>query len=209
MSRARHIAVFVVLIAGLLSRSVPAAPIEVLDFENPPTDQYGNITEAYGGFGWFAPEIDHYFEHLNGRSYCSLSTAPGPGYCAGTTSGSYVAFNFGVGAITRDAPFDFIGAFFTAGFRDDLEVRVDGFLHGNLIHSATFAVDTFGPGWQQLDFTGVDKLLFTPVVPNHPEFGTHYVIDDFTYSLVPEPGPSVLVALAFGLPGSLVRRRSH
>ena len=150
------------------------------------------------------------FTNLNGTNYGQLNwssdwyilhtpTYTPSGYQTGTVSGDYVALNgFASDVEISDGLFDFVGAYFTAAWNDGLQIEITGFLNGNQVNQQTITVDTSGPTWFNLNFTGIDSLSFHSFggVQNNNlnGSGTHFAMDNFTYN-VPSPGSLALLAL--------------
>jgi len=78
----------------------------------------------------------------------------------------FVVFNFLVGSVESTDPFNFVGAYINAGFRDDLQLIVDGYLGSSLLYTRTIDINTLGPSWYSFEYSGVDRSVFTPSPPN-------------------------------------------
>jgi len=182
----------------ILLATAPAARGTILGFEDAPTSRDGFLVGSYGGLDWDG-SLGSYFQILDTTSFCRQASLPGPAYCKGTVSGTHVAFDFDATQVRSATPFDFIGTYITAGFRDDMRVRVQGFRAGALVFDRLVPIDTSGPTWFAFDFTGIDLVEFRPDPPSHPGNGTHFVIDDFEFRFVPEPGTALVLALGLTL----------
>jgi uncharacterized repeat protein (TIGR03803 family) len=160
----------------------------------------GPIPSGYGGFYW-----DNFY-YLNGATYARTS-----GYTAGIVSSNNIAYN-GYGAvagITNLAPFDFLSAYLTAAWNDDLQVEVQGYAGKTLKYDNTYTLSAKTPTRIQFNYLGITTVEFTSWGGSpHPGYGgggTHVVIDNV--SLIPVEGLSVSTAYSFqgfdgGAPGS-------
>jgi hypothetical protein len=156
------------------------------------------IPYGYGGFNWYS------------ISYLDPSiVTTDSGYANGVVSGSYVALvsNYpheGIGWLTSN-PFTFNGAYFTAAWRDGLNIQVDGYLNDSLIYATTFVVDTTDPTWFDFDYVNIDEIRFSAsggiVHEGYIWDNTQFVIDNFTY--VPEPATILMISIG----AALIRKR--
>ncbi len=186
----------VILFMILMARG-PASFATLLTFDDLPLLGPGEmlpIPDGYGGFDWAN------FEYHN-NDY--------GGYKNGCVSVPHVAYNsYGEPAVMSDGLFDFVGAYFTGAWNEDLNIKVDGYLGENLLYSKTVVASFYHPTWFTFNFSGVDRLLFSSfggfdAEPEDPGSGTHFVMDNFTF--VPEPATLLLLGLG-GL--VLLRKRS-
>jgi hypothetical protein len=171
-----------------------ATAVTVLTFDDIGTPTNGeSIPDGYGGLHW--SEF--------GYQSCSRNSG---GYNNGCVSGDYIAYNFGgdPAKVVADGSFDFIGAYLTAAWRIGLNITVEGYRDGMLVHSQTVVVDYYGPTWFGFNFMNIDKVRFNSYggteAPGLSGDGTHFVMDNFT---IPEPTTILLL----GLGGILLRRK--
>ncbi len=199
------------LILLLLLAMTQSASAMTLDFEDAPTNRDGfligmdNFATKYGDLVWDG-EVGSYFQIFDTTQFCGQASAPGPGYCSGTTSGTHVAFNYDTSRVRSETPFDFLGVYINAGFRDDMRVRFQGFRGGTLIYDQLASIDTSGPAWFAFDFLGIDVLELRPDPLSNPGYGPHYVLDDFQFRFVPEPSTAVVLTLGLAAMGAMRSR---
>jgi hypothetical protein len=191
-------AVGLLLSVGLTGSAAAAT----LDFEGITTATIAPVRPGYGGLTWSSE-----FSVLNSATYHVQPS----GYSYGTVSGNYVAFNSnGFDVAVTDGAFDFVGAYLTAAWNNDLQITVEGLLAGSLIYSQTITTDPYGPHWFTFDYTGIDELRFSSFGGTSAGFdgqGTHFAMDDFTSSVVPEPTTAALFGL--GLAGLAAASRER
>ncbi|MGA1870495.1 MAG: PEP-CTERM sorting domain-containing protein [bacterium] len=152
-----------------------------------------NYVTGYGGFMW---DQDWYLMHT--PSYSPQSS----GYISGTASGDYILFNAYASVVSiNDADFDFNGAYLTAAWNTDLNIRVRGFDDGVQIYEQIVTTDTNGPNWFDFDFLGIDQLEFYSyggISAGIGGSGEHFAMDDFTVNeSVPEPATCLLLLFGF------------
>jgi hypothetical protein len=179
--------------------SYPACGI-VLTFDNAIMSSAGPIPNGYGGLNWSNfNALDHANYHGPGST---------GGYINGLVSGRYVACNpWAEPALVSDGYFDFIGAYFTGAWNEDLNITVDGYRDDSLLYSETVVASYYSPTWYTFDFVNVNKLQFSSfggidADPGDSGQGEHFAMDNFTF--VPEPTTICLLALG-GF--SLLRKR--
>jgi hypothetical protein len=125
------------------------------------------------------------YGHLDWLRFYVLQGAllPGTGYETGTVSGAYCAYNWN-GWSAMSAPYEglmnFQGCYLTSAWLPTMDVRLYGYHGGTLIYSETVTVTDTEPTWFQFNFNGVDRVWFVSD-PYYKQF----VMDDFTYNLVP------------------------
>ena len=151
----------------------------VLSFNDLPTPGTNNnwwILDGYGGLNWSN------FAYLNGI------TADIPsGYQNSIISPVNVAFNAwgGAASVSSDTVFSFNSAYFTAAWRDGLNILAEGYLDKNIIYSLDFIANTSGPILQVFNWSGVNKINFTTSNGIHHEgYGHNYaifVMDEFNF----------------------------
>ena len=105
----------------------------------------------------------------------------------------------------QDNRFNFDGAYFTAAWSNALSITVEGYRSGALSYTTTFTVDTTGPVFKPLNYLNIDALRFRSI--GSP--GDQFAMDNFTFSLVPEPHAALLFASGLiALPWQRNRQRS-
>ena len=160
----------------------------------------GAVPNGYGGFNWGN------FQFLNGVNF-DLNPS---GYQAGVVSPNNVAYNadaFPAGvSINGATQFNFVGAYLTAAWNDDLSVRIQGFSIAAPVYDTTVILSATTPTFYTLNFANVDEVLFTSFGGTqhfgYEGTGLQFAMDDFTFTLVPEPSSLLLgflglAALAF------------
>lgn len=190
---------------ALLACLVPASPcfalppssVEVLSFEDIPVlpeEGEGALPQHYRGFFW----------PLFGVANSSVGPAPfgGTGFEHGIVSGAQVAFTPGsyFPGITRiqrfTENFNYLGAYYTGGWNNGLQVALAGYRNGVQVYDDSFQVDAGAPLYRPANFLNIDELRLSSVggVAADPQkdLGTHLVFDDFAYQLVPEPSGALL-----------------
>lgn len=174
----------------------------VINFDDLSGDPEVQIVDGYQGFNW------------NIIGSISKDTQPISGFEAGVTSGNNAAYNL-LGAwssidLAVAGTFDFIGAFFTAGWVEQ-EISFEGWLDGALVYSTadSLVISDASPLWVQLDWAGIDQLF---IFTSYADVGIgHWVMDDFTATInsTSVPESSGLVLMLMGLLGvSALRRRN-
>jgi hypothetical protein len=158
------------------------------------------VPNGYGGLTW-----NEVFVH-------NREFSPS-GYYNGVVSGTHAAYNVSENIATvMGSLFNFNSAYLTGAWNNGLNVRADGFVGATQIFTRTVQVNTSGPTLVNFNFVGVDRVVFTSfggtLAPGVSGSGTHFVMDDFNYT-IPEPASLLLACLAAGSLPLLRRRRSH
>ncbi len=160
------------------------------------------VPNGYGGLNW-----DNFY-YLDGVNYPSNPS----GYQNGVVSPKNVAYNaWGNPAAFTQDPFNFDGVWLTAAWNDGLNIDIEGYLTGSLVYTQTVVANTAGPIWFQADYLNIDEVRFKSYGGTNHGYvgnGTHFAMDNLTYTVVPAPGAVLLVGLGAGLTGWLRRRRA-
>ncbi|MFA6187375.1 MAG: hypothetical protein WC770_09250 [Phycisphaerae bacterium] len=164
----------------------------VLTFDDIGTTTSVPIPDGYGGFNWSKSFSDGVFYYIN--TSLAYHHPGGSGLFNGVVSGDCVALPTpymaeGKGWLNSATPFTLNGAYFTAVWRDGLNIQVDGYLNDILTYSTTIVVDTTGPTWGAFNYANIDELRFSASGGTQHEGyqhdNTEFVMDNFTY--IPEP----------------------
>ena len=170
-------------------------------------DDLGNndpIPLGYQGFEW-----------ENARSF--QGTTSTAGFFNGVVSPNNVAytifsFDLVLSRVNSGELFDFNSAYFTAGWRNNLDVTITGLLNSIVTESLSFSISIDSPTFIEANFLGIDQLIIGSSggirAPNVTGDGTQVVIDDITYNAAPAiPEPSTILLMSLGLAGILACRR--
>jgi hypothetical protein len=194
------------LCAGWLALAIPhAAAAVTLTFEETGGDPFAPLA-AYGGFAWTAAsgeirsiDVPAWVPGSLQGWYIGVGCMSGGSNCTG-------AYNVDLAAttsITRDEAFAFLGADFASSLALQT-VDLLGFAGGQQVFSevglqlSDTARTTVAVNW-----TGVDEIRIVRTGGRH-----EWVMDNFAYAPVPEPGTYALFAAGLGLVAwSSVRRR--
>jgi hypothetical protein len=152
-----------------------------------------NVPNGYGELDW------------SGFKVIPKDYWPNSGFDNGTVSGNYVAYNsFARSVSVYNGEFDFVGAYLTAAWNNDLNINIQGFSGVTLLYSTTVVVGPWGPAWFNFNYCGIDKLIFTSYGGTNAGLGgggEHFVVDNFTY--IPEPATLLLL----GIGAAIVKKR--
>lgn len=183
---------------------VSAASATVVNFDDLATNQNqkGMLWDAiplnYQGLQW-TPQGDDGWNVNSGTTYKSVYNNS-----YGAVSNDNFASNSAIAVASVNGLFDFAGAYFSTWAQNDAfqswsstSVAVTGYNGTTLIGSTSMNLSSTGFNWLSANFIGIDKLEITA------SQGTWWIMDDFTYTPVPEPATLALL----GLGGLLLRRK--
>ena len=183
------------LIAAFISCArIALAQTEIITFDDfpsvtSPNANYPQVSAGYNGLQWSN------FDVID-----AVDSLPNGGQ-NGTVSPKNVAFNangtsasFGV-----SGSFDLESAWLTAAWNDGLQIEAQGYVGGVLTYDNTYIVNTTAPTLVNFNYLGVNEVNFIPSGGTHHTgyngFGTVFVMDNLSVTLVPEPSRFVLIGL--------------
>jgi hypothetical protein len=133
-----------------------------------------HVAPGYGGLTW---------ENVG---VVDKNYRPDTGYESGAVSGDYTAFNgagespTNIDLINSSQTMTFTGAYFSSAWSTQI-ISFLGYSNGVLVEeSGNYWVTTSGPLWIELNWSSIDSLQIV-------NSGSQWVMDDFTYSVVPIP----------------------
>lgn len=179
---------------------------DVLTFDDVTTAVPGlmEIPDGYGGLDWGG--------NLGVVIPSAVPEYAISGWINGVVSGDYVSGSSQVQLGTvSGATFNFEGAYLTAAWNIGLNVNIRGYNNGSEVYNQSVLVDPWAPVWFAFNFNNIDELTFissggVDAGFEGPGSGEHFVMDDFTYEIIPEPSSTAMIGLVsvFGL---FIRRR--
>jgi hypothetical protein len=161
---------------------------------------YSDIPDGYGEFHWVDKDTGISWGYINAYSGAAIEQ--------GTVSKPNVAYNgFGVDVwITRDSAFTFNGAYFTAWYEETLNIVIKGYLGSTPLFETTVVANSTAPVYASLNWSGIDRLTFSPMSSATDRWYNHFSMDNFKYNeAVPIPGAVWL--LGSGLLGLIGLKR--
>lgn len=183
--------------AAMLANSANADfDFEDIDLQDAPY----SVTEEYNGLEFQNMSV------MNVPTWVSSNSIDGNGYELSVTSGEQVAFNLGGDDLTISGQqFSLSGGWFTAAWRDELQLRVVGQRDGVDIYDSTHTLSAFESNWIQLGMYDVDSVTFSSWGGDNVWIGgdgSHFAMDNLAIQ-VPAPGAMALLGVA----GMAARRR--
>jgi hypothetical protein len=133
------------------------------------------------------------------------------GFIWGNVSADRVAFSgpLGSAGFAAGTDFTFDSAYLTAAWRDELNVLVEGFDDGVLVHSSNLVLDLYTPTQFDFGWNSIDAVSFTTsggVDVGLRSNGPQMVIDNLMLTPVPEPEAWALLLAGLGLVALRARR---
>jgi len=181
------------------------AQLTLITFDDLPDTTSAAIPNGYNGLNWVSfhtlDPVLTYGSHPNG-------------YQAGLVSPDNVAYDSGgsSASIISTLPFNFISAYLTAAWNDNLQVEVMGYVGTTLTYDNTYLLSATAPTLINFNYLGVDEVYFNPFGGTpHPGYngtGEQFVMDNLTMS-VPEPSSEAMIMLGATLLLSWCARRQN
>jgi hypothetical protein len=159
------------------------------------------IVDGYAGLDW-----------TNMYSVNSSTYPYDSGYVWGNVSADRAAFSGpqGSSGFASDQDFSFDSVYLTGAWRDDLNVLVEGWDDGVLVHSTNLVVDLYAPTQFTFGWSGLDAVTFTTsggIDAGLRSSGPQLVMDDLVLTPVPEPETWAMLLAGLGVVGIRLRRR--
>lgn len=206
------------LFAGLIPFAA-AANAQLIDFENykkPNTNDYYWDLGSFEGYKWSNFNIMDRNECV--ATVCSAPANIGSGYFNGNTSGTFNIVNSGGNdaflSKVSGGTFTFTSAQMTSAWLADHQVRVTGWLNGQVVNQMDVTLQITGAQLVNFNFAGVDKISFSSISGKGVLAG-HYTDHQFTLddvvlngvAPVPEPSTYAMMFAGLGILGVMVKRR--
>jgi hypothetical protein len=202
--------------AGLLAAmDRGAGALTLLTFQNTNTANEQPLY-SYGGLNW------HNVETMNTNWWLSDGD-PVNGYVNGAVSGPTVAWvplegisDIATATVSSTSPFAFGSAALTSAWKDNLQLQVTGYLHGQVVGSQTVTLNPSGPTMVNFDFQRVDTVQFFAsggtldpafVGTDASQPAPQFVIGNVTVDPTPAPEPSSFAVAALLTAGCWFFRR--
>jgi MYXO-CTERM domain-containing protein len=193
----RHIALALTL--ALAAPGITQA--DTIDFDDITGAGVPAIADGYAGLDWTS------------MFTANSSNYPYPsGYIWGNVSLDRVAFTGALvpAGFASATDFSFDSVYLTAAWRDDLNVLVEGYDDGVLVHSANLVVDVYSPTLFNFTWSSIDQVVFTTSggmnVGLH-NAGPQLVLDNLSVTPVPEAETWAMLLAGLGGVGLMARRR--
>jgi Immunoglobulin domain len=142
----------------------------------------GQVPDGYNNLTW-------------GNFYCldGLTYGQPSGYTAGVVSSPNIVYN-GYGspaAISSVAPFDFLSAYLTAAWNDNLHFELKGYNGNTLVYDNTYALNAATPTLIRFNYLGVTSVQFLSsggtLHPGYGGNGEQFVMDNVNVLFPPVP----------------------
>lgn len=150
---------------------------------------FDDLPDSTGNFGLAMPAS---YDSLNWSGFYVLDgvnyIGNPSGYQAGVVSQSNVVWSAGsIGRITNNTPFNFLSAYLTAAWYDNLQLQVEGFAGSVLTYSNTYTLSATTPALINFNYAGVTEVYFnsfggTQHVAYSNGSGEHFAMDNVTVS---------------------------
>lgn len=179
----------------------------VVDFDDLTETASGSfITNLYQGLTWTNFKAEN--------AVLLMSNVGTNGYYYGMVSASNNAFNALGDPAEIDSSgtnFNFLGAYLTGAWNNNLNIEVQGFRGASLVYSQMVVASATSPTLFTFNYLNVDRLTFSSSGGQSAGFpfggGEQFAMDNFTFQLVPEPSSLLLAALGVLTLWPLLKRR--
>ena len=164
---------------------------------------------SYGGLNW---ENMNYTDPIEFNQ--RLDNIGNSGFENGLVSNNHVAFNSAdttaIISTTSNQVINFVGCYLTGGWRDGLNIQVQGYKDDALLYNDIVIVDSIMPTWFSFDYLSVDTISFFSHGGSAHGYsagdsdysfvldGSSFVMDNFTFNEAPVPEPSTFLLLIMG-----------